>query len=182
MIGDLFFSSSGCPYPAYVLDSLGNLVRCSGEGAGDALVPFSVELVSTAADLRNPFPWTITVEKILSRLEFVAEALPHIASLYPGSTLSQAEHPFVNPGALKEDLRVVDEAISIFPNLPAEQAVLLRDKLAENGVFEIPYCSTFNANIHEAVGDGIFVPPIAYVSAGWMSNMKVYRKALIRSA
>jgi hypothetical protein len=182
MIGELFFSSNGCHHPAYVLDCLGNLVRCSGEGSSDTLLPFSVEIVSMAADLKNPFPWTITIEEVVSRLEFVAEALPQISSLYPGGKLQQAVHPFVSPGALKEDLNVVDEAISIFPNLPAEQAKLLRDKLAENGVFEIPYCSTFNANIHEAVGDGIFVPPIAYVSAGWMSNMKVYRKALIRSA
>ncbi len=182
MIGELFFSSKGGPHPVYVLDCLGNLVLCSGEGAGDALIPFSVELVTSAADLKNPFPWTITIEGVLSRVEFVAEALPQISSLYPGRMLQQAEHPFVSPGALKEDLRVVDEAISIFPDLPAEQAALLRDKLAENGVFEIPYCSTFNASIHEAVGDGIFVSPISYVSAGWMSNMKVYRKALIRSA
>lgn len=182
MIGELFFSANGAPQPAYVLDCLGNLVRCSAEGTSDALIPFSVELVSSAADLRNPYPWTITIEEVVSRLDFVAEALSQISSLYPSRQLQQAEHPFVSPGALKEDIGVVDEAIRIFPNLPAEQATLLRDKLAENGIFEIPYCSTFNANIHEAVGDGIFVPPIAYVSAGWMSNIKIYRKAMIRSA
>ncbi|MGE8063952.1 hypothetical protein [Pseudomonas sp. NPDC089569] len=182
MIGELFFSSNGSSHPAYVLDCLGNLVRCSGEGASEALIPFSVELVSLAADLKNPYPWTITIEEVVSRIEFVAEALPQISSVYPGRKLQQAEHPFMSPGALKEELKLIDEAISIFPNLPAEQAALLRDKLGENGVFEIPYCSTFNAHIHEAVGDGIFVPPISYVSAGWMSHMKVYRKALIRSA
>ncbi|MHC5194947.1 hypothetical protein ACYSUW_14430 [Pseudomonas frederiksbergensis] len=182
MIGDLFFSSNGNPYPAYVLDCLGNLVRCSGEGASDALIPFSVELVSKAADLLNPFPWTITIEEVVSRLEFVAEALPHISSLYPNGKLRQAEHPFVISVALKESLAVVEEAISFFPTLPAEQAAMLRDKLGENGIFEIPLCTTFNANLHEAVGDGIFLPPIEYVSAGWMSNMKVYRKALVRSA
>lgn len=182
MIGDLFFSSNGRSHPAYVLDCLGNLVRCSGEGEADALIPFAVELVSRAEDLEHPFPWTITIEELVSRLKFVAEALPQVSSLYPAGKLQQAEHPYVSAVALKEDLTVVDEAIGFFPSLPAEQAALLREKLAENGVFEIPYCSTFNANIHEAVGDGIFVPPISYVSAGWMSNMKVYRKALIRSA
>ena len=182
MIGDLYFSFNGIRYPAYVLDCLGNLVRCSGEGASDALIPFSIELVSKTADLRNPFPWTITIEKVVSRLEFVAEALPQVSSLYPNGNLQQADHPFVISVALKETLAVVDEAISLFPNLPSEQAAMLRDKLAENGVFKIPFCSTFNPNIHEAVGDGIFVPPIVYVSTGWMSNMKVYRKALVRSA
>lgn len=182
MIGDLIFSTNGVSRPAYVLDCFGNLVRCSAEGAPDALIPFAVEMVSTESELRHPHPWTITLEQVVSRMEFVAEALPQIFSVYPNGRLLQAEHPFMVPVPLIEDVSIVEEAIRLFPDLPPDLASSLREKLAENGVFEIPYTSAFNANIHEATGDGIFVPPITYVSTGWSSSMKVYRKVLIRSA
>lgn len=182
MIGDLHFKSNGVAYPSYVLDCLGNLVRCSGEGSPDALIPFAVSLVASASELAHPFPWTDTIEKIVSRLEFVAEALPLISTLYPARKPRQSEFPFVAAIEAQEDTAVIEEAIGCFPDLSSEQAAIMRGMLAENGVFEIAYSQSFNANIHEATGDGICLAPIAYVSTGWMSSMRVYRKVLIRSA
>jgi hypothetical protein len=182
MIGDLYFSTSGVSRPAYVLDCLGNLVRCSADGAPDTLIPFSIEVVSTESELRHPHPWSITLEQVESRMSFVAEALPEILSVYPHGKLLQADYPFMMPVPLIEEETIVEEAIRLFPDLPPDVASSLREKLAENGVFEIPYIKVFNPNIHEATGDGIFVSPITYVSTGWCSSMKVYRKVLIRSA
>jgi hypothetical protein len=182
MIGELYFTSNGSARPAYLLDCLGNLVRCSAEGNPDSLIPFAVSMVASASDLSHPYPWTDTVEKIVSRLEFVADALPQISSLYPANKLQKSEYPFVQPKEPDESSAVIEEAIGCFPDLSSDQAAIMRGMLAENGVFEIAYSQTFNANIHEATGDGICVAPIAYVSTGWMSSMRIYRKALIRSA
>lgn len=182
MIGEVFFDHHGISRPAYVLDCLGNLVRCSARGDADSLIPFAVELVSATSEILAPFPWTVTIEAVLSRVEFVARARPKLLSAYPGLSIIQSPWPFVHHIGLIEDESLVWQAIDAFPTLPDSQARVLTDKLAENGIFQIPVLSTMNGALHEAAGDGICVAPIAYVAPGWMSSMRVYRRALVRSA
>lgn len=182
MIGKIFFEENATVHPAYVLDCLGNLVRCSSKGDSKSLIPFAVELVSKASELKAPYPWTITVEKLLSRINFVAEARPTIISAYPGYNIPMMTLPFVPHRSLIEDEDLVFEAIKAFPSLPPEQRSVLQGKLEENGVFQIPLVGAFARSLHEASGDGICVAPISYVTAGWMSSMKIYQKALVRSA
>lgn len=182
MIAEIFFEDGTTLHPAYVLDCLGNLVRCSSTGDSKSLIPFAVELVSKASELKAPYPWTITVEKLLSRINFVAEARPTIISAYPGYNIPMMTLPFVPHRPLMEDEDLVNEAIQAFPSLPPEQRSVLQEKLEENGVFQIPLVGAFSGTLHEASGDGICIAPITYVTAGWMSSMRIYQKALVRSA
>lgn len=182
MIGALIFTVNHIAYPSYCLDALGNLIRCDESGPEKGMVPFGVQLVSTPDELANPFPWTVTVSDVLERLTFVARVKDDVKRAYPGLELVSATAPFVPHIPVSESEDVVLQAIDLLPGLSDADAVAVREQLAANGIFEIPFITNFNANFHEATGAGLSVPPIEYVTAGWMSSMKVYRKTLVRSA
>lgn len=181
MIGAVIFSVNDNVYPSYCLDSVGNLIRCDESGPEQGLVPFGVQLVSTDDELANPLPWTVTISAVLERLTFVARTQDNVKRAYPGLELASASAPFVPHIPVSESEDVVFQAIDLMPSLSAADAVAVREQLAANGIFEIPVSTNFNAGFHEATGAGLSVPPIVYVAAGWMSSMKVYRKALVRS-
>lgn len=182
MIGTIFFVSSARNRPAYCLDVLGNLIRCNPSGPTEGLVPCGVELVSSASELISPYPWTITVEAVIERLEFVAGCRPEVRDAYPGLALPVLRYPFVPHIVVSEPDDLVMQAIEILPTLSGGDAITVREQLEASGVFQIPATETFNELIHEVTGEGLSVPPIRYVAAGWMSSMKVFRKALVRSA
>lgn len=182
MIGELMFQHDGHTYPAYQLDALGNLIRCNGSGPKGGLVPFGIELVSSAAELASPNPWTLTLQKVLERIAFVAPARSDTVEAYPGLQLAQAEYPFVPHLPVIEDEGLILQAIEIFPSLSGDDSLTILEQLGANGVFPIPRTATFFDELHEAAGEGVCIPPIKCVTAGWMSSMKVYRKALVRSA
>lgn len=182
MIGTVVFTVDSHVHPSYCLDSLGNLIRCDESGPGQGLVPFGVELVSPASELENPFPWTVTISAVLERLTFVSLTQGAVRLAYPDLQLLMVTAPFVPHLTVSEGEDVVLQAIDLLPSLSAADSVAVREQLAANGVFEIPVSTNFNARFHEATGAGLSVPPIEYVTAGWMSSMKVYRKALVRSA
>lgn len=182
MIGAVIFSVNGNVHPSYCLDSKGNLIRCNASGPEQGLIPFGTELVSTADELANPFPWTVTVSAVLERVTFAASTQVDVKRSYPGLELVSFTAPFVPHIRFSEGDDVVIQAIDLLPSLSGADAVAVREQLAVNGIFEIPFNPNFNARFHQAAGDGLSVPPIEYVTAGWMSSMKVYRKALVRSA
>lgn len=182
MIGEVMFQAAGVWHPSYVLDCHGNLVRCSADGNAVALLPYSVELVSKSSELLNPLPWTVTVERLLSRLHFVAEASPEIISAYPGLVVPKLTYPFVPPAAVEEDDALIEQAIALFPSLSPVDATALQEQLAAAGVARIAHAESFNAHIHEASGSGITIPPLEEVSAGWISHTRIFRKAVVRSA
>ncbi|RMM39551.1 hypothetical protein QO021_30090 (plasmid) [Pseudomonas amygdali pv. lachrymans] len=182
MIGAVIFSVNDNVHPSYCLDSLGSLIRCDESGPEEGLVPFGVQLVSTAEELANPFPWTLTISAVLERLTFVARTQDDVKRAYRGLQLASTTSPFVPHIHVSESEDVVIQAIDLMPSLTAADALAVREQLAATGVFEIPVCTNFNASFHEATGAGLTVPPIEYVTSGWMSSMKVYRKALVRSA
>lgn len=182
MIGELMFQQDEHTYPAYQLDALGNLIRCNGSGPRGGLVPFGIELVSSASEMASPNPWTLTVEKVLERIAFVASARRDTVELYPGLQLAQSKFPFVPHLPVIEDEDLILQAIEIFPSLSDEDALAILEQLGANGIFPIPRTATFFNELHEAAGEGMCIPPIKCVTAGWMSSMKVYRRALVRSA
>lgn len=182
MIAELVFLKDGKPRPAYVVDCIGNLVRCSAKSDPEALLPYSVELVSKSSELQNPYPWTLNVEALVSRLRFVAEATPQILLAYPGMDVPKFGYPFVPPAEVQEDEALIEQAMDILPTLAEVDAVALRAQLAEVGVYQIPRSTVFLEGIHEAAGGGITIPPLEELSAGWMSSTKIYRKAVVRSA
>lgn len=182
MIGALVFTVNGNVHPSYCLDSLGNLIRCAESGPEQGLVPFGVQLVSSADELANPFPWTVTISAVLERVTFVSRTQSDVKRAYQGFQLLSATAPFVPHIPVAEGDDVVIQAIDLLPGLSSADADAVRQQLSANGVFEIPVSNSFNARFHEATGAGLSVPPIEYVTAGWMSSTKVYRKALVRSA
>lgn len=182
MIGAVIFSANDNVYASYCLDSLGNLIRCDESGPKQGLVPFGVQLVSTADELSNPLPWTVTVSAVLERLTFVAQTQEDVKRVYRGLELVSATAPFVPHISVSEAEDVVIQAIDLLPGLSVADGLAVREQLAANGIFEIPFIAKFDPGFHEATGAGLSVPPIEYVTAGWMSSIKVYRKALVRSA
>ncbi|MGP0171188.1 hypothetical protein ACSVIJ_04820 [Pseudomonas sp. NCHU5208] len=182
MIGDLVFVHGTKPKPAYLLDCFGNLVRCSAEGNPEALLPYSVDLVSTSSELLNPNPWTITVESLVSRIRFVAEASGEILDAYPGVEIPRINYPFVPRAMRHEDDEVVEQALDLLPTLSGQDEQGLLAMLREVGVHQIPHAERFVSTIHEAAGGSLTAPPLEEISAGWISNSKVYRKAVVRSA
>ncbi|MCK1788918.1 hypothetical protein [Pseudomonas violetae] len=182
MIGELMFQQDGRTYPAYQLDALGNLIRCDGSGPSGGLVPFGIELVSSASEVASPNPWTLTPAKVLERIAFVAPARGDTLEAYPGLQLAQAKFPFVPHLPVIEDEALILQAIEIFPSLSGDDSLAILEQLGANGIFPIPKTATFCAEIHEAAGEGMCIPPIKCLTAGWMSSMKVYRRSLVRSA
>lgn len=182
MIGELIFHASGKTHPSYILDCDGNLIRRSAEGDALSLLPYAIELVSKSSELQNPLPWTLTLERLLSRLRSVAEASPAINLAYPGLDIPRLPLPFVAPARVDEDDAVINQAIALYPSLAAGDASALEEQLATVGVVRIAVAGSFNEQLHEASGSGITIPPLEEVSAGWLSNKKIYRKAVVRSA
>jgi len=182
MIGELTFQDATCSKPAYCIDLLGNLVRCSSAGPEQGLIPFAIELASAADELACPFPWTLTIDAVVERIALVSETQASTRAAYPRSKLETSAYPFVPHIEVTEDEQLILKAIELFPTLTGENAIAVREQLEAIGVFMIPAVDVFSPTIHEAAGDGLTVPPIKTVTAGWMSSMKVYRKALVRSA
>jgi len=182
MIGELTFQDATCSKPAYCIDLVGNLVRCSSAGPEQGLIPFAIELASSADELACPYPWTLTTDAVLERIALVSESQASTRDAYPHNKLKTAAYPFVPHIEVTEDEQLILRAIELFPTLTGVNATAVREQLEVSGVFMIPSVDVFSPNIHEAAGDGLTVPPIKTVTAGWMSSMKVYRKALVRSA
>lgn len=182
MIAELVFVHDSKTRPSYLLDCFGNLVRCSADGNPNALLPYSVDMVSTASELLNPKPWTITVESLVSRIRFVAEASSEILSAYPGVEIPKTNYPFVPRVQREEDEETITQALDLLPTLSEQDAQGLLAMLREVGVYRIPETERFNAAIHEPAGGGLTAPPLEEVSAGWISNSKVFRKSIVRSA
>lgn len=182
MIGSVHFSAGGEVLPTYVLDMVGNLIRCSAEGAADSLIPYAVELVTPADEVGAPRPWSITPEAVISRVKEVAKLVPGIESAYPHWTVPVTAQPFSAPVGTEEDEGTILQAIELLPEVDDEAATSLRQMLAVHGVYPLPVSGQFNADFHQACSGEICVGEVVKVADGWFSNMKVYRKALVRSA
>lgn len=182
MIGELCFNFAGKWWPAYRLDLSGNLIRCSATGPAAGLIPFATTMVTSADDIECPRPWTLTPEKVLERLASVEKHFDEVRSAYPDLQISKANVPFVPHVGRTEDDAAILEALNMYPALGSEEAATLSEALRDSGVFPIPAIEVFSDAIHEVVNGGISVPPLRQVAVGWMSCIKIYRKALVQSA
>lgn len=182
MIGELFFEDRGQLLAAFILDLQGNLVRRSLNGSAGALLPYAVELVTPAEEVSSPRPWSITPEAVISRVNQVAQLQPKVLEAYPGRVVQKMSLPFAAPVDSSETEASIFQAIEILPGLDEETAKTVRETLALHGVHPLPVFGTFNEEIHQAQAGELCVGEVRKVADGWFSNMKVYRKALVRSA
>lgn len=182
MIGALHFVVDGVVHPCYVLDMAGNLVRCSQDGSPQSLLPFATEMVSSSDEVSSPRPWSITPQAVISRVNEVAQLQPKVLEAYPGRVVQKMSLPFAAPVDSSETEAAIFQAIDVLPGLDEDTAKTVRETLAIHGVHPLPVFGTFNEEIHQAQAGELCVGEVRKVADGWFSNMKVYRKALVRSA
>lgn len=182
MIGELCFSFAGEWWPAYRLDLSGNLIRCSASGPAAGLIPFATALVTSATEIECPKPWTLTPDSVLERLLSVEKHFAGARTAYPDLQITRATVPFVPHVDRIEDDTAILEALDMYPTLSIEEADTLGGALRDSGVFPIPVIEVFSEAIHEVVQGGMSIPPLRQVAVGWMSSIKIYRKALVQSA
>ncbi|HCH0555874.1 hypothetical protein [Pseudomonas aeruginosa] len=182
MIGSLHFQINEESVPCYVLDMAGNLIRRAAVGSPLTLIPYAVELVTPAAEVIAPRPWSITPETVMSRVTKVAPLQPEVGRAYPRNSVEQILMPFAPQVETDESDESIIQAIDMLPGLDEESAKAVRETLAIHGIHPIPVSGNYNENLHQARAGEICVGEVVKVADGWFSNMKVYRKALVRSA
>ncbi|MDU7559226.1 MAG: hypothetical protein E7K65_15465, partial [Pseudomonas sp.] len=96
--------------------------------------------------------------------------------------IEQILMPFAPQVETDESDESIIQAIDMLPGLDEESAKAVRETLAIHGIHPIPVSGNYNENLHQARAGEICVGEVVKVADGWFSNMKVYRKALVRSA
>jgi len=179
VIGQVVFFAANRVFPSYVLDGLGNLVRCGGDDPS-GLIPGSSELVSTAASLANPQAWTITVAAVEKRLNEVAGLMPVVQKVYPNLKVGSSVYPFAARIACPEDDASILEALDAIARHGEEATQDVITYLSKLGIFKLPRISRFNAAIHSPAEGEVIGDQVVTLADGWYSFMKVYRKAVVR--
>lgn len=164
---------------SYCLDAAGNLIKLELGKFADSLIPGAVSISASSAELEHPFPWTKTVEDAINEIRFVPR--PHLVGT-PAQLISETrrlpESPFVfvPPSTdYAEDSQIMD-MILLYDELPTASAG--REEIASAlfgvGVQQIPLIPRFVPELHLGSASQ---PTTQYVLPGWISNLKVYRKA-----
>lgn len=164
---------------SYCLDAAGNLIQLELGKFAHSLIPGAVSISAAAAELEHPFPWTKTVEDAINEIRFVPR--PHLVGT-PAQLISETrrlpESPFVfvPPSTdYAEDSQIMD-MILLYDELPPASAG--REEIASAlfgvGVQQIPLIPRFVPELHLGSASQ---PTTQYVLPGWISNLKVYRKA-----
>lgn len=181
MIGQLTFSFNQRALPCYVIDGRGSLIRCEERHCAEgALLLGGSEEVSTATELINPQVWTLTTEKIETRLKELVDLMPALKEAYPDLKVPTCPFPFVQKVSCAEDDSTVLEAIDLIAKLGDTETRLVIDFLSSIGIQRIPRINRFNALLHEAAEGAIVGETIEVLADGWMSHMKIYRKTVVR--
>lgn len=166
---------------SYCLDAGGNLIRLELNKHQESLIPGAVHLVTTSSELVHPRPWTKTQADAIKEVRFVPR--PHVLgtaaqAIHESGNLPQARYVFVPPSGDYASDEQIMEMIALFDELPKDHdgRVQIIEELAKVGVEQIPQIATFWPELH--LGSTTTVVS-AYVKPGWISNLKVYRKASV---
>ena len=166
---------------SYCLDATGNLIKLNLNHKGGGLIPFAVELVSTADELAYPTPWIKSVTDAVNEVRFVPR--PHVAGtlaqqVHETSKLPRAEFVFVPPTTVTPVDEQVMELIDLYDELPEghDGRGEIVQALDSEGVQMIPLISMLHSELHTGKTEGTIS---SYTKPGWLSNSKVYRKAQV---
>ncbi len=179
MIGEVLVGSLA----AYRLDAAGNLIRLSARGNPNALIPYAVDLVTPQAEMIHPMAWTVAPEMVIARMQTLPRTMAlenEISTVIVTNKLPTAAFPFVPPAQSQETDETIEQAIELMDSLSlGDPARLdLEQVLNTCGVYRIPRTPAFCEGIHIRAK---LVDSFEYVSDGWMSSMRVYRKSVVRS-
>lgn len=166
---------------SYCLDAAGNLIKLDLANQNDALIPQATELVSTAAELAYPVPWTKSVADAVNEVRFVPQLLvvgTHAQQIHEKRRLPLSPYVFVPPAADPAPDDHVVELIELYDEVPVGHAgrAEIEQALSAVGIQQIPLISVFHAELH--AGDHA-APISSYAKPGWISNRKVFRKAQV---
>lgn len=166
---------------SYCLDAAGNLLKLDLTNQGQGLIPYAVELVSTAEDLAHPKPWTKSVADAVNEVRFVPH--PHVVGtlaqqVHETRKLTRAAYVFVPPATDHPLDEQVMELIDLYDEVPEghEGRNEIVQALDTVGIHLIPLIKEFRAELHDGKSTG---PISSYTKPGWLSHCKVYRKALV---
>ena len=167
---------------SYCLDAAGNLIRQALGQHPDALIPGSVELVSSAAELESPLPWTKSIKDAVNEIRFVPYTLVKgtlAASVHDTRRLPECPFIFVAPASAKAPDADVFDLIGLYDDLPSGSAGRheIEEGLAEFGIVPIPLLGRFIPELYDGQPSS---DTFEITSQGWLSHTKVYRKATVR--
>jgi hypothetical protein len=182
VIGEVLFTVGGKSHLAFCLDAEGNLIRLAAEGNAHALIPYAVGVESLAIDLVHPKPWTISIAKVIERLQFLPSKLitgTEAETVLKTGGLPQVQYPYVPASEFADDDEQIEAAIQVWESLADEDETKTKIELAmiESGVHRIPRLASYVEALHIKTK-----PTDAFevVSDGWMSYRKVHRKSVVR--
>lgn len=167
---------------SYCLDAGGNLIKQALGEHPESLIPGSIELVSTAGELENPFPWTKSIKDAVNEIRFVPYQLVKgtlAESVHETRRLPEYPFVFVAPAtALAPDSDVFD-LIGLYDDLPhgSEGRLEIEAGLAEFGIVPMPLLGRFIPELYDGHPNS---DSFEMMSSGWLSHTRVYRKATIR--
>lgn len=167
---------------SYCLDAAGNLVKISLGVHTTALIPGSVELITSAAELEHPLPWTKSVADAVNEIRFVP--YPQVigtiaAAVHETRKLPESPFMFVPPVPAEAPEQDVMELIALYDDLPADASGRgeIEAALAEFGIQRVVLLKRFVPELYEGKAK---TAPSAIVRQGWISHSKIYRKAQVR--
>lgn len=166
---------------SFCLDAAGNLIKLDLNKKGAGLIPYAVELVSTAEDLAHPRPWTKSIEDAVNEVRFV----PHLhvvgtpaQKVHETRKLSRVPFVFVPPASEIPAHDQVVELIELYDEVPEghEGRAEIVQALEGVGVHLLPLVRDFHPELHTGKSAG---PISSYSKPGWLSHTQVYRRAVV---
>lgn len=167
---------------SYCIDAAGNLIKQVLGEHPNALIPGSVELVSSAAELEHPLPWTKSIQDAVNEVRFVPYALVKgtaAATVHENRKLPQFTFVFVAPVSEVPPDADVAELINLYDDFPAGSngRAEIEAALGEFGIVPIPLLGQFVPDLYEGQPAS---EEFTIAKSGWLSHSKIYRKATVR--
>lgn len=178
----LYFDSSAGVQCSFVVDAMGSLVLRSESGEPSALIPYAEDVVSPAAELAHPLPWTVTETQVVELMRALPERVKNeqsISAVLEKGELERFAFPFVPGASAPAHVSEIEAGLDLMDTLRADSPEMqqLRELLGRAGLVQIPRIERYIEEIHiRTSSSGAF----QILSDGWMTSMKVFRKSVIQ--
>jgi hypothetical protein len=182
VVNKLCFDAGGQTTCSFVIDAMGCLVSRSEAGDPGTLIPYAVEVVSSANELAHPFPWTITEAQVLGLMQGLPDAVkrePCVGSVIDKGELERFGFPLVPSANEQAHDSEIEAGLELLDSLPAGSVDMLQleEILRIGGLVKIPRTDRYIETIHISTSAS---GPFHVVSDGWMTSMKVFRRSVVQ--